>query len=177
MEGTAGPSTSLRSGRDDKGEGGAFIGRLVSGWKETADPSTPLRSGRDDKGEGGAFIGRLVSGWKEQQVPPLRFATVGITKGRAVSFIVRLVSGLRGTAGPSTSLRFATVGMTIHLGNGTLRSQANLSSRPERSGVERSAVHSTLPKSTKDPDSLLRDVHGENNRCAHIGKSSNPTSR
>ena len=50
---TADPSTTLRSGRDDKGGGGAFSVRV---WDErfgkaegrTADPSAPLRSGRDD---------------------------------------------------------------------------------------------------------------------------------
>jgi hypothetical protein len=44
---TADPSTALRSGRDDKGEGGASIrGWLVDDW--TADPSASLgmRKGR-----------------------------------------------------------------------------------------------------------------------------------
>jgi hypothetical protein len=47
VRGTADPSTALRSGRDDKGEGGALREDwLVAG--KTADPSTALRSGRDD---------------------------------------------------------------------------------------------------------------------------------
>ncbi len=45
-------------------------------------------------------------------------------------------------------LRYAPVEMTILLGNETQSSQTNLSSRPERSGVERSAV------------SLSASVHG-----------------
>ncbi len=47
IRGTADPSTPLRCGRDDKGEGGA----LRKDWlvaEETAGPSTALRSGRDD---------------------------------------------------------------------------------------------------------------------------------
>src|SRR5580704_5793560 len=66
---TADLSTPLRSGRDDKGEGGAssnsrcgtgpVFHRLSKNTSQgrsadTADLSTPLRSGRDDKGEGGA---------------------------------------------------------------------------------------------------------------------------
>jgi hypothetical protein len=47
-------STALRSGRDDKGEGGC--GPEQSLGEETAGLSTALRSGRDDKGEGGASI-------------------------------------------------------------------------------------------------------------------------
>jgi hypothetical protein len=43
---------SLHYGRDDKGEGGAPIERLVSGLKEKAGPSTALRSGRDDTSTG-----------------------------------------------------------------------------------------------------------------------------
>jgi hypothetical protein len=59
---TADPSTTLRSGRDDKGRGLRF-GRLAT-WMDkvesgyfatTADPSTTLRSGRDDKGRAATF--------------------------------------------------------------------------------------------------------------------------
>jgi hypothetical protein len=39
---------SLHYGRDDKGEGGASIERLVKWMDGTAGPSAPLRSGRDD---------------------------------------------------------------------------------------------------------------------------------
>ena len=53
---TADPSTSLRSGRDDKGEGGVSIEDFVSGWTETAGPSTALRSGRDDTSAGGVVF-------------------------------------------------------------------------------------------------------------------------
>jgi hypothetical protein len=42
----------VRSGRDDKRDGGASIERLVSGWKETAGPFTTLRFGRDDTSVG-----------------------------------------------------------------------------------------------------------------------------
>ena len=45
-------------------------------------------------------------------------------------------------------LRYAPVGMTIQLGNYTERSQTKLSSRPERSGAEGSAVRpSAFPNS------------------------------
>jgi hypothetical protein len=47
---TADLSTALRSGRDDKGEGG-YGPRQSSRGLPTADLSTALRSGRDDKGQ------------------------------------------------------------------------------------------------------------------------------
>ena len=48
----------------------------------------------------------------------------------------------------SSDLGYAPVGMTIHLGNITLRSHAKLSSRPERSVVKGSAVRlSDFPNS------------------------------
>jgi hypothetical protein len=53
---TAGPSTALRSGRDDKGaiifrKGGDLDRRMRAATPKTADPSTALlrSSGRDDK--------------------------------------------------------------------------------------------------------------------------------
>jgi hypothetical protein len=48
---TADLSAALRSGRDDKGEGG-YGPQLRSRDGRTADLSSALRSGRDDKGEG-----------------------------------------------------------------------------------------------------------------------------
>jgi hypothetical protein len=47
-------------------------------------------------------------------------------------------------------LRYAPVEMTILFGNATYRVQANLSSRPERSGVERSAVFSNSKRPGRD---------------------------
>jgi hypothetical protein len=57
---TADPSTALRSGRDDKGEGGVSIEDFASGWMETAGPSTALRSGRDDTSAGGSYLAFLL---------------------------------------------------------------------------------------------------------------------
>jgi hypothetical protein len=60
---TADLSTALRSGRDDKEEGGYFPEQWRIGWTElgVATPQQP-------------------------QISPLRFAPVGMTKGRAVIF-------------------------------------------------------------------------------------------
>jgi hypothetical protein len=54
VERTAGPSTSLRFGRDDKFEERRFQ-QWVLRVERTAGPSTSLRFGRDDKFESGAF--------------------------------------------------------------------------------------------------------------------------
>jgi hypothetical protein len=56
---TADLSTALRSGRDDKGEGGCGPGQSLA--TETADLSTALRPGRDDKGEGGCGPGQSLA--------------------------------------------------------------------------------------------------------------------
>jgi len=58
---TAGPSTALRSGRDDKGRAVTLREKWRLGWKEERFPPRrlqipALRSGRDDKGR------RLLSG-------------------------------------------------------------------------------------------------------------------
>jgi len=60
QERTADLSTTLRSGRDDKGEGGAS--RESGGRTETVShhpgwAQAPDFSGRDDKGKGGASMG------------------------------------------------------------------------------------------------------------------------
>jgi hypothetical protein len=97
--------TSLRSGRDDKGESGASICHSLLGAREQQVPplrfapvgmtllSGGLRFGRkiwevrgahrrslgfarDDKGYGGGLPRHLFAGLREQQVPPLRFAIV-----------------------------------------------------------------------------------------------------
>jgi len=102
-EETAGPSTTLRSGRDDKGSGVALVG-VVAGWGETAGPSTTLRFGRDDKGKRGWLRLEWLRDGKKLQIPPLRCAPVGMTKGRGVAQ-VGVVAGGGETADPSTSLR------------------------------------------------------------------------
>jgi hypothetical protein len=76
----------------------------------------PLRFGRDDKFV--ALVGRCV-GLGELQIPPLRFASVGMTN----LLLLLGVAWVRGTADPSTSLRFgrddkfvALVGGCVGLG-------------------------------------------------------------
>jgi hypothetical protein len=67
---TAGPSTSLRFGRDDKGRGVAQVG-VVAGWGETAGPSTSLRYGRDLR-FGGSFLGMIFDrapSWPSHHAP------------------------------------------------------------------------------------------------------------
>ena len=72
MKGTAGPSASLRFGRDDTSVLGSRLGTGVFGWEEgrTADPS----------------------------------ASLGMTKGRG-ALSGKVGSWMKGTAGPSTTLR------------------------------------------------------------------------
>ena len=68
----AGPSTTLRFGRDDKVGGSvAILDLRLLGWC-TAGPSTTLRFGRDDKGWGGVAILDLRCWDGELQIPPLR---------------------------------------------------------------------------------------------------------
>ena len=78
VNGTADPSTTLRSGRDDKGEWGASIQHpLVA--ERTADPSTTLRSGQDDTGERDASIQRpLVSQATAGPSAPVGMTRVGL---------------------------------------------------------------------------------------------------
>jgi hypothetical protein len=82
------------------------------GWGETADPSTTLRSGRDEKGGEVAQVG--------------------------------VVSGKGETAGPSTTLRSGrddnSVAEVGHCSVASIPATTELSSRPERSVVEGSAV-------------------------------------
>jgi hypothetical protein len=93
---TADPSTSLRSGRDDKGrtvtfrKSGYSDDGVKSGYSATtADPSTSLLSGRDDKGRTVTFRkkgdsdGRSLRAAtpRRLQIPPLRYSTVGMTRG------------------------------------------------------------------------------------------------
>jgi hypothetical protein len=56
---TAGPSTSLRFGRDDKARGVTQVG-VAAGW---------------------AFEKPFQERAAEPQVPPLRYASVGMTRG------------------------------------------------------------------------------------------------
>src|ERR1700727_2591326 len=63
---TADLSTTLRSGRDDKGEGGGGpLRRLLE--KKTADLSTALRSGRDDKRGGRRWAAATVAGKEDRR--------------------------------------------------------------------------------------------------------------
>jgi hypothetical protein len=75
LNGTAGPSTTLRSGRDDTS---AWVLGVVR--KNSGKPKGAL------------------------QIPPLRFASVGMTKGRVV-LPGKIGQWLNGTADPSTALR------------------------------------------------------------------------
>jgi len=93
----------------------------------TPDPSTSLRSGRDDNGRGVAKF-RVVTGWEETADPSATLRFGRDDKGRAVAK-VRIVAGWGETAGPS-----------IPLATPTLATALPLSSRPERSVVEGSAV-------------------------------------
>jgi hypothetical protein len=90
-EGTADPSTSLRCGRDDKSNTGCF----GSDWfvaEGTAGPSTSLRSGRDDKSESGCF-GLHWLPVRRTADPPTPLRPVGMTKLRVV-LRLGLVCGL-----------------------------------------------------------------------------------
>ena len=78
---TAGPSTSLRSGRDDNSNGDD-VGRRFVRENGAQQVPTSLRSGRDDKSNGDGAGRRLVREKGAQQVPPLRYAPDD--KGREV---------------------------------------------------------------------------------------------
>jgi hypothetical protein len=62
VRGTADPSTALRSGRDDKGEGCDFIWICYEGWGNRRS----LGYARDDKGWGGASIEHMSRGLKDR---------------------------------------------------------------------------------------------------------------
>jgi hypothetical protein len=87
-------------------------------------------------------MGRCVEthfqeGSVELQIPPLRYAPVGMTKGgAALSFRFDAADDKQQVP----PLRYAPVGMTLLFGNARSGFQDELSSRPERGGVERSAV-------------------------------------
>jgi len=78
IEGTAGPSTSLRFGRDDTSVWG--LGLRWKNWEVRGAHCRSLGYARDDKGERGASIQSWLLGSREQQVPPLRYASVRMTR-------------------------------------------------------------------------------------------------
>ena len=97
MDGTVDLSTSLRSGRDDKGVADVEIG-LGGG----AEPQiSPLRYASVEMTKG-CGRGDWFGGGAEPQISPLRYAPVEMTKGLRTW---RLVWGWSGTADLSTSLR------------------------------------------------------------------------
>src|ERR1700677_4390704 len=122
-------STALRSGRDDKGKGGAS--GKSSCWTETPHEResihteiSPLRYAPVEMTKGKvALPGRAVAGLKHPmsesihtEISPLRCAPVEMTKGK-VALPGRAVAGLKHsqerTAGPQISpLRCAPVEMT-----------------------------------------------------------------
>ena len=113
---TAGPSTSLRFGRDDN-----FVGELTERKPLCGSRGTlqvpPLRcaSVGMTKGRAVNFIRGRQFGWTDgkEQVPLLRFASVGMTKGRrAVRFIRGRHIGWTDRKQQVPPLRFASVGMT-----------------------------------------------------------------
>jgi len=85
---TAGPSTALRSGRDDKGERGRFHGMFPTEWVAQVSILRPgylradlsYRNGRDDKGERGRLHGDVFNG---VGAPGLDFET-WVSAGRFV---------------------------------------------------------------------------------------------
>jgi hypothetical protein len=88
--------------------------------------------------KGGAALSfRFDAADDKQQVPPLRYAPVGMTKGRTVLPFGFVTADGEQQVPP---LRYAPVGMTLLFGNARSGFQDEVSSRPERSGVERSAV-------------------------------------
>jgi hypothetical protein len=87
---TADPSTTLRSGRDDKGREVTQV-VVVSGIGRTADPSTTLRSGRDDKGRGVTQV-VVVSGIGRTADPSITLRSGRDDKGREMNQ-VGVVSG------------------------------------------------------------------------------------
>jgi hypothetical protein len=84
---TADPSTSLRFGRDDKGESGYLPGGWRLGWTEL----------------GAATLRRL-------QIPPLRYAPVGMTRGERLLFgrVAIRIDGVSSDV-PLNSLSFLSI--------------------------------------------------------------------
>jgi hypothetical protein len=105
----------------------------------TADPSAPLHSVEKHFQERSA----------ELQIPPLRFASVGMTKGRAKrpwrvvagqsAFFITL-GGPQAHESSGRDEKFSVLIAFVLDWVLTAFTATNLSSRPERSAVERSAV-------------------------------------
>src|ERR1700678_875458 len=102
---TADLSTSLRSGRDDKG--GAVMVRGSSHGETHRRSLTSMRSGRDDKGWGG-YGPRQQSWGNTPQISPLRCAPVEMTKGGRLWS----AAAVMGKHTADLSLRCAPVEMT-----------------------------------------------------------------
>jgi hypothetical protein len=90
----------VRSGRDDKGKGGASIERRVTGLKQTAGPSATLRFGRDD-----TSVWERTKRIKQFFHSPEWTVTPRNDKGEGGASIERRVTGLKQTAGRSATLR------------------------------------------------------------------------
>jgi hypothetical protein len=155
---TADLSTALRSGRDDK-----FVAGRDSAFPEevrrTADPSASL----------GMTKGRVVVTWKSGRWPEsvfhlgLRaFAATNLSSRPAESWAWGPTKVMKNASSPATTFQVTTTlpfvipseaeGSAVlrtSPGNAESRPATNLSSRPERSAVERSAVSLFRPMRTE----------------------------
>jgi ABC-type nickel/cobalt efflux system permease component RcnA len=138
VEGTADPSTTLRSGRDDKGEGGAFTkDRLVAeraGSLQYSDNNYPGHAG-----------------WKEivADTPGLISSSAPQTDRSAglTNYPTDLLNSPPQDLSAVIHFRYPVVGTSVA---GTIPHSSNeVSSRPKRSAVEGPAVHTARTRAKR----------------------------
>jgi ABC-type nickel/cobalt efflux system permease component RcnA len=138
VEGTADPSTTLRSGRDDKGEGGAFSkDRLVAeraGSLQYSDNNYPGHAG-----------------WKEivADTPGLISSSAPQTDRSAglTNYPTDLLNSPPQDLSAVIHFRYPVVGTSVA---GTIPHSSNeVSSRPKRSAVEGPAVHTARTRAKR----------------------------